>query len=97
MRQARSKRFTADGAIDAAGKAAIVSSVTVETDGTNAATVAIKEGGSAGTIVWQGQCAGADRSQHFAFPASIYVGAEAYVDLTGTGAACSISFEPPSP
>lgn len=86
------KRFTADGALDAAGVDCLVDSITIETDGTNAATVAIREGGSGGTIVWQGISEGAVRSRFFAFPRPIYV-SDAFVDLTGTGAGASVTYE----
>ena len=64
-----------------------VNALTVFTDGTNAATVDIKDGTtSAGTIKVTGKCVGAELINHIIFENPVVFENGLFVDLTGTGA-----------
>lgn len=70
-----------------------VNALTVLTDGTNAATVDLKDGTtSSGTIKVTGKCVGASLVNHFLFEKPVYFENGIYIDLTGTGATCIVYF-----
>jgi len=75
------ERFTANGALSQTRRVAI-DSITL-CAGSDAATVTVKEGGSGGTVIWEGRVATANDSIPFPFPQGMAVTA-AYITLTGT-------------
>ena len=83
--------FTADGAVWDNGKG-LLKGVMVITDGTNPADVILYDNASAasGVKVFEGGCAGADRSAWFEFDPGISFKNGLYLDITGTGASCIV-------
>lgn len=70
-----------------------VNALTVITDGTNAATVDLRDGTTvAGTIKIEGKCLGASLINHFIFENPVYFETGIFIDLTGTGASCIVYF-----
>lgn len=70
-----------------------INAVTVLTDGTNAATVDIRDGTTvSGTIKITGKCVGASLINHIIFENPVVVENGIYVDLTGTGATCIVYY-----
>lgn len=64
-----------------------INAVTVLTDGTNAATVELKDGlTSSGTIKVVGKCVGANLINHFIFENPVIFQDGIFADVTGTGA-----------
>ena len=80
---------TADGILHN-GNTRVVA-VQVITDGTNPADVILYDNTSAaGTKVFEGGCAGADRSQLYDFSMPVKCKNGIYLDITGTGASCIV-------
>lgn len=70
-----------------------VNALTVLTDGTNAATVDIRDGITvAGTIKITGKCLGASLVNHFIFENPVVFETGLFVDVTGTGASCIVYY-----
>ena len=70
-----------------------INAITVLTDGTNAATVDIRDGTTvSGTIKLTGKCVGANLINHLIFENPVVVENGIYVDLTGTGATCIVYY-----
>ena len=70
-----------------------VNALTVLTDGTNAATVDLKDGTtSSGTIKVTGKCVGASLINHIIFENPVLFEDGIYIDLTGTGATCIVYY-----
>lgn len=64
-----------------------INALTIFTDGTNAATVALYDNTSAASkIAVQGKCLGASLVNHIIFENPVYVENGIYADVTGTGA-----------
>ena len=64
-----------------------VNALTVLTDGTNAATVTLKNGTTtAGTIKITGKCVGANLINHILFDNPVMFETGLFADVTGTGA-----------
>ena len=82
---------TSDAAIRA--RPAALCSVTVLTDGTNAATAIIYDNASAasGTVLAKVIVAGADRVAHIAFDSPVEASNGIYLDIGGTGAECIVT------
>lgn len=70
-----------------------VNAVTVLTDGTNAATVELKDGTtSSGTTKITGKCVGADLTNHYIFENPVVFENGLFADITGTGASCIVFY-----
>jgi hypothetical protein len=70
-----------------------VNALTILTDGTNAATVDLKNGTTtAGAIKITGKCIGANLINHILFDNPVLFETGLYVDVTGTGATCIIYY-----
>lgn len=70
-----------------------INAITVLTDGTNAATVDIRDGTTvAGTIKITGKCLGANLINHILFENPVVLENGIYVDVTGTGASCIVYY-----
>jgi hypothetical protein len=70
-----------------------VNAVTVLTDGTNAATVELRDGTTAsGTVKITGKCLGANLVNHIIFENPVLFETGLFADLTGTGATCIVFF-----
>ena len=85
-----SGKKSADATIKAT--AGIVHAVTINTDKTNDANVKLYDGGSGGTLKWEGQCPGADDCKHFG-GIDMDFSTDIYLDITGTGAYCYIAYQ----
>ena len=83
------ERFAASGALSQTRRV-IIDSVTLVTAAA-AAAVTVKEGGSGGTVVWEGKLSVNADSTQFPFPQGMAV-TEAYVTLTGAGAVAVVVF-----
>lgn len=70
-----------------------VNAFTVITDGTNAATVDLRDGTTvAGTILIEGKCIGASLVAHYTFENPVVFENGIFIDLTGTGASCIVYY-----
>ena len=70
-----------------------VNALTVLTDGTNAATVELKDGTtSSGTTKITGKCVGTSLINHILFDNPVIFENGLFADLTGTGATCIVYF-----
>jgi hypothetical protein len=90
------KRVTSDTQVTAVGSGTYVKSVVLASDGTNAASVIIRDGDKAsGTAVLSLNTAGAGPAVVWSAgdKKGAYLADGLGVDVTGTGAACSVEFE----
>ena len=70
-----------------------VNALTVITDGTNAATVDLRDGTTvSGTIKIEGKCVGASLTNHYIFENPVYFENGIFIDVTGIGASCIVYF-----
>ncbi len=70
-----------------------VNALTVLTDGTNAATVTLKDGTTtSGTVRITGKCVGANLINHIIFENPVLFSDGIYADVTGTGATYIVFF-----
>jgi dienelactone hydrolase len=71
-----------------------VNTLTILTDGTNAATVVLYDNPSAasGTVLAKGICIGADRTLHMVFENPVKASTGIYADVTGTGAEYIVTY-----
>lgn len=70
-----------------------VNAVTVLTDGTNAATVSLRDGTTtAGVIQITAKCVAANLINHIIFENPVVFDTGLFADLTGTGATCIVYY-----
>lgn len=90
------KRVTADTQVTAVGSGTYLKSVVLATDGTNAASVIIRDGDKAsGTAALSLNAPGAGPAVVWSAgdKKGAYLGDGLGIDVTGTGAACTVEYE----